>query len=110
MLKPEDAWSIVIRQEDAAERLISSAQASDWLADEIARGASVSPAATIRAARLHAEAARASAGAHVLTATLIAQAYGLGNRPPPLAWWRRWCRRGRRWWRALRGKGLETPA
>lgn len=86
MLKPTDAYSIILRNEDAARRLEASAQTSDWIVRELLRGATIPPAVLIRAETQHAEASRATAGALLLTSTLLCAPF----RPSTtLPWWRR---------------------
>lgn len=85
MLKPTEAYSIVLRNEDAARRLEAEAQALEWPLEQLRRGQSLPPASLINVLEAHQQSCRATAGALLLSSTLIAEA----RRPAALSWWRR---------------------
>jgi hypothetical protein len=87
MLKPTDAISIVVRNSEAARWLEAEAQALDWPLEQLRRGHSLPPSVLIGVLGAHQRSCRATAGALLLSATLIAEA----RRPveAPLPWWRR---------------------
>lgn len=93
MLKPTDAASIVAVNTEAVRRLEAEAQELEWPIEQLRRGRSLPPTSLIGLLEAHQRSCRATAGALLLSSTLIAEAQGQPSTPVVLPWWRRmWLR------------------
>lgn len=95
MLKPTEATSIVVSNTKAARWLEAEAQALDWPLEQLRRGRSLPPTVLIDMLEAHQRSCRATAGALLLSSTLIAEVQRPPEEPPP-PWWRRWATAARR--------------